>query len=199
MEPLEENVRQLIGTSLEIHTMLAESHACNIATAARSLVDCLLQDHKMLIGGEEGLGANVLHFTQAMLNPSGTERPPLPIIALSTDLALANLGYENHTDVLFERQIQALGQQGDQLILLTTSGNAHSILHAIDAAHAREMKVIVLSGHDGGQLETRLRPEDKEIRVPSDNPAFIREMHLLILHCFCDAINRSLFGTGITT
>jgi D-sedoheptulose 7-phosphate isomerase len=199
MELLEENVRQLLGTSLEIHMMLAESCSSTIANAASQLVDCLLQDNKILIGGQGGSGANALHFTQAMLNPFGTERPPLPVIALSTDLALVNLGHENHAEVLFERQIQALGQQGDRLILLTTSGNANSILLAIDAAHDRGINVIALNGRDGGHLVNRLGPEDIEIRVPSDNPAFIREMQLLILHCFCDAINRSLFGTGIAS
>ena len=80
------------------------------------------------------------------------------------------------------------------MIALTTSGGSNGILHAIDAAHDRGIDIIVLDGRDGGQLVNHLGPEDIELRVPGDHPALIREMHLFILHCFCDLIDQSLFG-----
>ncbi len=95
---------------------------------------------------------------------------------------------------IFARQIQALGQEQDVLLLLTTSGNSDSILQALQAANERGMDSITLSGRDGGVLANHLGPEDIELRVASDNAARIRELHLFILHCFCDLIDQSLFG-----
>lgn len=197
MEQLEEIIRQRFGLNIETHMMMAETLSSSIANSATSLVNCLLRDNKILLCGHGGSAANCLHFSAAMLNHFDVERPPLPVIALSTDVSIiTDLANEGYSELLFARQIQALGQQDDVLITLSTSGNSNSILQAIDAAHNRGMNVIALNGRDGGQLANHLGPEDIELRVPGDHPALIREMHLFILHCFCDLIDQSLFGTG---
>ena len=95
---------------------------------------------------------------------------------------------------MFAKQIQAIGQEGDVLLVLTTSGNTASILRAVDSANDRGIDTIVLAGRDGGVLANHLGPEDIEIRIAIDNDARIREMHLFVLHCFCDLIDHSLFG-----
>lgn len=196
-ELLEDRVRQRFGISMETHMLLAETLSKTIAQAATQLVNALLRDNKILICGQGGSAANCLHFSAAMLNQFESERPPLPVIALSSDASfITNRTNEGQAELLFSRQIQALGQQGDILITLSTSGNTLSILEAIDAAHDRGLDVIALNGQEDGQLTTHLGPEDIELRVPGEHATFIREMHLFILHCFCDLIDQSLFGTG---
>lgn len=197
MEQIEERIRQLFGRSIETHMALAETMSTPIADAAARLVNCLLSDKKILICGHGSSSANCLHFSSAMLNHYEVERPPLPVINLSNDISrVPDLANEAQGELLFARQIQALGQPGDVLITLTTSGNTYNILQAIDTAHDRGIDIIALSGRDGGQLANHLGPEDMELRVPGEHSALIREMHLFILHCFCDLIDQSLFGTG---
>lgn len=197
MEQMEDRIRQRVGLNVETHMMLAETLSSTIASAATRLVNCLLQDNKILLCGHGGSAANCRHFSASMLNHFDVERPPLPVIALSTDASIVtDLANDGFCELLFARQIQALGQQGDVLITLSTSGNNRSILQAIDAAHDRGIDIIALNGRDGGQLATHLGPEDIELRVPGNHSALIREMHLFILHCFCDLIDQSLFGTG---
>lgn len=130
-----------------------------------------------------------------MINHFEVERPALPVISLTTDMvSLTLIANENQYDQAFARQIQALGTEGDVLLTLSISGNADSILQAVNAANDRGMDTIALSGRDGGILANHLGPEDIELRVQSDNAARIREAHLFILHCFCDLIDQSLFG-----
>lgn len=195
MTQMEDRVRHLFGVSIEAKIAVADTLSATIAKAGMRLVNCLLNDNRIILCGNGGSAANCLHFTSAMLNHFDVERPPLPVISLSTDLSvLTAVMNEGHYDQIFARQIHALGQEGDVLLALSTSGNADSILHAVNAANDRGMDTIALSGRDGGVLANHLGPEDIEIRVLGDTSARIRETHLFILHCFCDLIDQSLFG-----
>lgn len=195
MTQMEDRVRQLFGVSIEAQIAVADVLSAPIAKAGLRLVNCLLNDGKILLCGNGGSAANCLHFSSAMINHFEVERPPLPVITLATDLSsLTSVANDSHYDQIFARQIQALGQEGDVLLVLSTSGNADSILHAVNAANDRGMDTIALSGRDGGVLANHLGPEDIELRVQGDNAARIRETHLFILHCFCDLIDQSLFG-----
>jgi D-sedoheptulose 7-phosphate isomerase len=192
---MEERVRQLFGSSIETKVTAADVVSGAIARAAQRLVHCLLQDKKILICGNGSSTANCLHFTSALINHFEVERPPLPVIALNTDNAiLTAIADENCYAELFAKQIQAVGQEGDVLLVLTTSGNTDSILRAVDSANDKGMDTVALSGRDGGVLANHLGPEDIEVRIPIDNDARIHEMHLFVLHCFCDLIDQSLFG-----
>ncbi|WP_133128049.1 D-sedoheptulose-7-phosphate isomerase [Legionella nagasakiensis] len=195
MTQMEERVRHLFGVSIEAKIAVADSLSASIAKAGHRLVNCLLSDGKILLCGNGGSAANCLHFSAAMLNRFEVERPALPIIVLAADIsALTSVGNDGHFDQVFARQIQSLGQEGDVLLALSTSGNSDNVLHAVNAAHDRGMDTIALSGRDGGVLTNHLGPEDMELRISVDNAARIREMHLFILHCFCDLIDQSLFG-----
>lgn len=195
MTQMEDRVRQLFGISIEGKIAVADTMSALIAKAGLRLVNCLLNDGKILLCGKGGSAANCLHFSAAMLNHFEVERPPLPVIALSTDMAsLTSVSNDHHYDQIFARQIHALGQEKDVLLALSTSGNSDSILHAVNAANDRGMDTIALSGRDGGVLANHLGPEDIELRVQADSAARIRETHLFILHCFCDLIDQSLFG-----
>jgi D-sedoheptulose 7-phosphate isomerase len=192
---MEDRARHLFGVSIEAKIMAADVLPGLIAKASQCLVHCFLNNGKILLCGHGGSVANGLHFSAAMLNHFETERPGLPVITLATDPAVHTaFAQEGHSDQVFARQIQALGQSVDVLLILSTSGNAMSLLNAVHAAHDRGMDVVALSGRDGGMLANHLGPEDIEIRAPGDTAALIREMHLFILHCFCDLIDQSLFG-----
>ena len=195
MTQMEDRIRHLFGVSIESKIAGADTLSVDIARAALRLVNCLLNDGKIFLCGNGGSAANCLHFSAAMLNHFDVERPPLPVIVLSTDVsALTAIANDGHYDQVFARQIQALGQQGDVLLCLSTTGNSDSVLQAVNAANDRGMDTIALSGRDGGVLTNHLGPEDIELKVQGDNAARIRETHLFILHCFCDLIDQSLFG-----
>jgi D-sedoheptulose 7-phosphate isomerase len=195
MIQMEERVRHLFGVNIETKIALADALSESIARAGQRLVNCLLADGKILICGNGGSAANCMHFASAMFNHFEVERPSLPVFNLSADAtSISSFANENHYSQVFARQIQALGQENDVLLLLTTSGNSDSMLDAHHAANERGMDTVALSGRDGGVLANHFGPEDIELRVASDNSARIREMHLFMLHCFCDLIDQSLFG-----
>jgi D-sedoheptulose 7-phosphate isomerase len=195
MDPYEDRIRHQFGMSFEAKMALVETLATPIAQASERLVNCLLNDGKILLCGHGGSAANCMHFTAAMLHRFDVERPPLPVFALATDTAvLTGITNEGHNELHFARQIQALGQQNDILLVLTTSGYSTGIVHAVNAAHDRGMDVLALTGRDGGLLSNHLGPEDMELRVAAEQSSLIREMHLFILHCFCDLIDHALFG-----
>ena len=192
---MEDRIRQLFGCSIEAKVTAADLVSGAIAKAAQRLVHCLLADKKILICGNGASAANCLHFSSAAINHFEVERPSLPVIALNTDSAIITaVADENGYGDLFAKQIQAIGQENDVLIVLTTTGNTTSILRAVDSANDRGMDTIALNGRDGGILANHLGPEDIEVRISIDNDARIREMHLFVLHCFCDLIDQSLFG-----
>ncbi|MBN9231802.1 MAG: phosphoheptose isomerase [Legionella sp. 40-6] len=195
MVQLEERVRHLFGVHIENKIAMADTLSETIARAGQRLVNCLLNDGKILLCGNGASAANAMHFTSAMLNHFEVERPSLPAYNLSADAAsISSFANEHHYNQVFARQIQALGQEQDVLLMLTTTGNSDSMLHALQAAQERGMDTVALSGRDGGVLATHFAPEDIELRVLADSAARIREMHLFILHCFCDLIDQSLFG-----
>ena len=198
MTQMEDRVRHLFGASIEAKVSVADALTNDIAKAGLRLVNCLLSDGKILLCGNGGSAANCLHFSAAMLNRFEVERPALPVFMLGSDPgALSSVGNDGHYDQVFARQIQALGQEGDVLLALSTSGNSDSVLNAVNAANDRGMDTIALNGRDGGVLASHLGPEDIELRVTADNAARIRETHLFILHCFCDLIDQSLFGQSL--
>ncbi len=166
-----------------------------IAYAAQKIVESLVNDKKILTCGNGGSAGDAQHFASEMLNRFERERPALPAIALTTDsLTLTSVANDYHFDEVFAKQLRALGQAGDILLVYTTSGNSSNVLRAVQTAQDKEMTVIALTGKDGGILNSTLKESDIEIRVPSESTARIQEVHLLITHCLCDLIDSQLFG-----
>ena len=115
--------------------------------------------------------------------------------ALTTDSSIITaIANDYDFSVIFSRQVRALGQPGDVLLAISTSGNSSNVLAAIDAAHEREMVVVGLTGHGGGKMTLALRDTDVHICVPHDRTARIQEVHILALHCICDAVDAQLLG-----
>lgn len=168
-----------------------------IAQAGELMVQCLLSNHKILSCGNGGSAADAQHFSSEMLNRFEAERPSLPAIALTTDAStVTSIANDYSYNEIFSRQIKGLGTNGDILLAISTSGRSKNILNAVDAAHHREMKVIALTGRDGGEITTLLTANDIEILVPAESTARIQETHLLIIHCLCDIIDRQLFESS---
>lgn len=196
MDPVS-RVKQIFEESIEVKRESAESLAGAIAQAAELMTGCLLQDHKILSCGNGGSAADAQHFSSEMLNRFEMERPGLPAMALTTDAStLTSIANDYQFADVFAKQIRALGQPGDLLLAISTSGESHNVVNAIDAAHDRELKVILLSGRDGGQAARLLAETDVEVRVPSWSTARIQEVHLMAIHCLCELIDHHLLGQG---
>ena len=172
-----------------------EALAAPIAGAVELMVATLVGNGKILACGNGGSAADAQHFAAELVGRFEMERQGLAAIALTTDssimTALSNdYGYK----AVFERQVRALGQPGDLLLAISTSGNSPSVVEAIRAAHDNDLRVVALTGKGGGDIGRMLRDSDVHLCVPSDRTARIQEIHLLTIHCLCDGIDCLLLG-----
>lgn len=182
--------------SIKTKTIASATLSETILDASQLFVECLLNNNKILVCGNGGSAADSQHFASELINRFEIERPiSLPAIALTTDTStITSIANDYSYSEIFAKQIRALGQAGDILLLISTSGNSESILRACEAAQSRDLKIIALTGKDGGSLAGLLNSTDIEIRVPGSSTARIQETHLLIIHCLCDLIDKQLFG-----
>lgn len=195
MDPLT-RVRDHFAESIATKQTSADVLAESIAAAGRVLSDALLTDGKILSCGNGGSAADAQHFSSELLNRFEMERPGLPAMALTTDAStLTSISNDYSYEEIFSKQVRALGKPQDALLGISTSGNSENVIRAIAAAHERGMKVVALSGRDGGRMADMFAEGDVEIRVPATRTARIQEVHLLVIHCLCDLIDTTLLGT----
>lgn len=165
-----------------------------IAAAAALMAARLAGGGKVLSCGNGGSAADAQHFAAELLNRFERERPGLAGIALTTDSStLTSIANDYDFELVFSRQVAALGRTGDVLLAISTSGHSPNVTRAIEAAHERGMTVVAMTGRDGGAVAAALGPEDVELRVAHAVTARIQEVHLLFLHCLCDLIDEQLF------
>ncbi|MEJ2654597.1 MAG: phosphoheptose isomerase [Acidihalobacter sp.] len=192
---MKERIQQSFADSIATKQRAVEVLAEPIEQAARRMTQAVIEGHKILSCGNGGSAGDAQHFSSEMLNRFERERRGLPAIALSTDTStLTSIANDYSYDQVFARQVRALGTPGDLLLGISTSGRSPNVVEAVEAAHEQGMNAIVLSGRDGGTLRDRLAEGDIEICVPSQVTARIQEVHLLVIHCLCDLIDRQLFG-----
>ncbi len=181
--------------SIQVKQQSKDVLAQPIAASAQAMAACLLQDGKILACGNGGSAADSQHFAAELINRFEIERPGLAAIALTTDSSvLTSIANDYDYSQIFSKQISALGRSGDVLLAISTSGNSVNVVAAITAAHERNMRVIALTGRDGGKMGAMLKANDIHICVPTNSTARIQEVHLLALHCICDGIDHLLFG-----
>jgi phosphoheptose isomerase len=200
MNNITERIKHNFSESIQTKINAADTMLPIVSMACEKIVQCLLEGHKILSCGNGGSACDALHFSSEMLNRFKHERPSLPAIALTADIAtLTSIANDSNYSEVFAKQIRALGQESDILLAISTSGNSPNILNAIKAAHDRNMDVIAMTGYDGGKIVGILKENDIEIRVPAHDTARIQETHLLIIHCMCDIVDYQLFGHGEIT
>lgn len=188
-------IKRIFSESIETKLQSAEILAPPIAIAADLMTRQLIAENKILICGNGGSAADAQHFSSELLNRFEVERPGLPAIALTTDSStLTSVANDYQFGDIFSRQIRALGQTNDVLVVISTSGRSANIVNAVHAAHDRGMHVIALTGREGGETATALNETDIEIRVPAFSTARIQEVHIVVIHCLCDLIDHQLLG-----
>ena len=177
----------------EAATVLGEP----IARAAIVLAQALKAGGKVLACGNGGSAADAQHFAAELVNRFEAERPPLAAVALTTDSSnLTSIANDYAWEQVFAKQLRAIGRRGDVLLAISTSGNSANVIEALAAALDIGVRVIALTGKGGGKMAALLERDDVHICVPHQNTARIQEVHLLVLHCLCDAIDHQLFGSN---
>ena len=190
-----ERVREHFAESIATKETAVGAIAESIARAGELMTQALLADGKVLSCGNGGSAADSQHFSSELLNRFERERPGLPAMALTTDSStLTSISNDYAYEEIFSKQVRALGKPGDILLGISTSGNSENVCRAIAAAHERDMKVVALTGRDGGRMADLFGDGDIEIRVPATRTARIQEVHLVVIHCLCDIIDSTLLG-----
>ena len=190
-----EHFAESIATKQDAVDVISES----IAVAGEIMAQALLNDGKILSCGNGGSAGDAQHFSSELLNRFERERPGLPAMALTTDAStITSISNDYAYEEIFSKQIRALGKPEDILLAISTSGNSENVCRAIVAAHERGMKVVALSGRDGGRMAKLFEEGDVEIRVPATRTARIQEVHLVIIHALCDLIDTALLGDDAT-
>jgi D-sedoheptulose 7-phosphate isomerase len=190
---LESRIQQQFFESADLKYQSADQLARPIAEAAQAIVGCLTAGGKVLCCGNGGSASHAQHVASLLVGHFERERPGLAALALGAE-ATHYGGCVADPALIFAKQVQALGQPGDVLLALSASGSNAAVLAAVQAAHDKDMTVIALTGKGGGKLKDLLVETDVHIAVPHERQARVQEVHLLALHCLCDAVDTQLLG-----
>lgn len=190
-----QRVREHFEESVTTQQMAVEILGPSVGLAAEKVVQALISDGKVLACGNGGSAAIAQHFASAMVGRFERERPGLSAVALTTDSSvLSAIANDYDYDLVFSKQVHAIGRAGDVLLAISASGNSANVVAAINAAHERQMSVIALTGNDGGQVGDLLVGDDLHLCVPAERTARILETHITLLHALCDTIDYMLLG-----
>lgn len=191
----DERLRGFFEASIQAKRDTLATALPDLAAAGEMLAAVLGGGHKILACGNGGSAGDAQHFSSELVNRFERERVALPAIALTTESStLTAIANDYDYGRIFSRQVEALGASGDVLLAISTSGNSPNVVAAIETAHGRGMRVLALTGRDGGTMADRLADGDIELRAASQVTARIQEVHLLFIHCLCDQIDERLFG-----
>ena len=181
--------------SAELKMKSATLLAQPISQAIELMFNALSNGNKILACGNGGSAGDAQHFAAELVGRFERERFPLPAIALTTDTSIITaVGNDYSFNEIFSKQVQAFGQAGDILLAISTSGNSGNVVAAVEAALEREMRIVALTGKDGGKLGQMLTDADVHINVPHSRTARIQEVHLVTIHSICDGLDVALFG-----
>lgn len=188
-------IKALFDASIATKQRASEVMAEQISKAVDCLILAIENGKKILSCGNGGSAADAQHFSSELINRFHHDRPSIPAIALTTDSStITSIANDYHYDETFSRQISSLGQPGDVLLAISTSGNSGNVVRAMQVAHEKGMNIIALTGRDGGKMAQEIKDSDIELRVPSDTTARIQEVHLLMIHILCARIDRRIYN-----
>jgi D-sedoheptulose 7-phosphate isomerase len=187
---MKDAIRSWLLRSIDVKVKTVDVCTDSVAQAAEMLIECLKSGHKVLLCGNGGSAADSQHMACELVGRFLVDRRALAAIALTTDTSiLTAIANDYDYEQVFQRQVQALGQPGDVLLALSTSGNTVNVLKAADAARRQGMKVVALTGETGGQLKNLC---DCLIAVPSTMTPHVQESHITVLHVLCELVDKAL-------
>jgi D-sedoheptulose 7-phosphate isomerase len=189
------HLRQHFEEGIELRRRMAQTMPAEIVRAGEALAAAMKAGRKALACGNGGSAADSQHFAAEMVGRFERERPGMPAIALTTDTsALTAIANDYDFDRVFSKQVEALGNPGDVLLAISTSGNSKNVVEAIKAAQAKELVVIALTGRDGGAMAKMLRANDFHLNVAHPRTMRVQEIHLLVIHCLCEVVDNVIHG-----
>lgn len=191
----DERILAHFNNSIDTKQKARDVLAGPVLEAAQLMVSRLQDGSKILTCGNGGSAGDAQHFSSELLNRYEMERPPLAAVALSTDTGtLTAISNDYSYTEVFSKQLKALGNAGDILLAFSTSGNSGNVIEAMKVAHEKGMRIVAMTGKDGGKMAPILQDGDIELRVPSTVTARIQEVHLVLIHCLCDLIDQFMYG-----
>ena len=183
-------------STIETIALSVDNLAEPIERGSQLMARALLEDRKIVACGNGVDAALAQLFTCNLLSRFELERPALPALTLGGDGAsITAIAHSSGVIDIFSRQLRAVGQAGDVLLCINSSGGANNLLRAVQAAHERNMTVVALSNTGDSELSTLMSAEDVELRVDAPRQPRIVELHTMAIHCLCELIDNSLFGT----
>lgn len=192
---IDSRITQHFKDSAELKLNCMDQLRPHIAAASHAMAGAMRSGNKILACGNGGSAADSQHFAAEFLNRLEMERGELAAMSLTTDTStLTSIANDYSYEEIFSKQVRALGKPNDILFAITTSGNSKNVLKAIEVAHTKNIKIVAMSGRDGGKLNGLLKLDDIHICVPHDRTLRIQEVHILVIHCLCDAVDNILFG-----
>jgi D-sedoheptulose 7-phosphate isomerase len=192
---IEQRIQQQFFESADLKYAAAETLTRPIADAVEAIIGAITAGGKVLACGNGGSAGDAQHFAAEFVGRFERERPGLAAVSLSTDTSIITAVANDYAfEQIFSKQVLALGHPGDVLLAISTSGNSANVIAAIHAARQKDMTVIALTGRDGGKIGQLLTETDVHICVPHQRTARIQEVHLLVIHCICDAVDLQLLG-----
>jgi D-sedoheptulose 7-phosphate isomerase len=192
---LVEHLRTHFEEGIELRKRMADTLPEEIARAGKALADALKAGRKALACGNGGSAADSQHFAAELVGRFERERPGLPAVALTVDTsAITAIANDYDWDRVFSKQVDALGNAGDVLLAISTSGNSGNCVEAVKAAQAKGLVVIALTGRDGGAMGRMCGPRDFHLNVAHPRTMRVQEVHLLVVHCLCEVVDNVIFG-----
>lgn len=192
---LNQLVEQAFQDSINTKIDCVELVTPALVSASMALTECLLNDGKILVCATGASALNAQFFASILMNQGERERPALPAVMLDHSYGtLASVENDYGVSDVFARQVHALGQPGDVLVVFTRLGVQSNIVNAVTAAHERDMKVVALTSHGGGHIASLMSEGDIEIRLPENSRFRIYENQMLLSFVLCELIENQLFG-----
>ena len=188
----EDRIAELFADSIRVKEQFVSQYASLIREVSELIVSCFRNGNKLLLMGNGGSSSDASHIAGEFVNRFLKDRPPLPAIALNTDMAvITSIGNDYGFNLIFSRQVETLAKEGDIVIAISTSGNSPNVIAAVETARKMGNTTIGLTGGSGGKLASLV---DYAFIVPSKATPRIQEVHITLGHVICQVVEDAMFG-----